>query len=208
MFDKRNNPRIDLQLHILGKLRLFLLLVYVLKVEPRDASLRNDVGPQQESHHCNDGSRNHIRAHQALEAHPGGHHGDNLRILCQFGGEEYHRDEHEQRTEQVGKIGDEVGVVLENDTFPRGMVGRKLIDILIEVEHHGNGNNQCNGKEICTQKLLDKIHIQLGNETFIPLHIQSFFNYSRAATRFTIEAFQEAKSPVMIWRRASRVNHK
>ena len=88
------------------------------------------------------------------------------------------------------------------------MIGRKLIDILIEVEHHGNGNNQCNGKEICTQKLLDKIHIQLGNETFIPLHIQSFFNYSRAATRFTIEAFQEAKSPVMIWRRASRVNHK
>jgi hypothetical protein len=67
---------------------------------------------------------------------------------------------------------------------------------------------ECNGKEICTQKLLDKIHIQLGNETFIPLHIQSFFNYSRAATRFTIEAFQEAKSPVMIWRRASRVNHK
>ena len=88
------------------------------------------------------------------------------------------------------------------------MVGRKLIDILIEVEHHGNGNNQCYGKEICTQELLDKIHIQLGNETFIPLHIQYFFNYSRAATLFTIKAFQEEKSPTMIWRRASRVSHR
>ena len=46
-----------------------------------------------------------------------------------------HGNEHEQRTEQVGEVGHEVGVIVEYDGLERCMVLRKLREVLVDIEY-------------------------------------------------------------------------
>ena len=68
----------------------------------------NDERTHHECCRSNDGGRDHIGAHHSFETHTGGEHGNDLRVLRQFGGKEDNGDEYEQRTEQIGEVGDEV----------------------------------------------------------------------------------------------------
>ena len=70
------------------------------------------------------------------------------------------RDEHEQRTEQVGEVRDEVQVVVEDDGVPRGVMRHELVLFLVEVEHHRDGDDEYDGKDVRPQELLDDVPIQ------------------------------------------------
>ena len=61
--------------------------------------------------------------------------------------------EDEQRTEEVGKVGHEVGVVVEDDRTPRSIVLHELVHLLIKVEYHRDGDDEDNGKEVGSQEL-------------------------------------------------------
>ena len=49
-------------------------------------------------------------------------HGNDLRVLRQFGGKEDNGDEYEQRTEHIGEVGYEVHVVFKDDLVPMGFM--------------------------------------------------------------------------------------
>ena len=75
-------------------------------------------------------------------------------------GEKDDGNEDEQRAEKVGEVGDEVEVVVEDDALPRSIIGHELVDVLVVVEHHGDGDDQGDGKEVMAQELRDDVPVQ------------------------------------------------
>ena len=56
-------------------------------------------------------------------------------------------------------IRNEVEIILKDNTFPGSIVSGKLVYIVVEVEDHGNTDNQYDAEDIRPQKLLDDIPI-------------------------------------------------
>ena len=152
--------RIHFQLNIACRTLLARFVVLSLKVDTGHAASRNDVCTQAEGGYCNNRSRNHIGLQHPLKAHSRGEHGNDFRVFCQFGGKENHRDKDKQRTEKIGKIGNEIEVVIKDDSTPGCIVLHETVHALIEVKHHCNGDNQCNGKDIGAKEFFDDIVIQ------------------------------------------------
>ena len=200
----------------MGCAGLARLVIPVLEIDAGHTSLGNDVRAQEERGYGDDGGGYHIGAEHPLEAHARGKHGDDFRVLRQLGGEEDDGDKDKQRAEEVREIGDEVHVVVEDDGMPRGFVGHEPVLFLIEVEHHRNGYDECDGKDIRPQELFDDVDVQPLQEPAGPddgLHepppgaFQRFV-HSRVDIRLTIMGFQVAKSPARMWRRASFASHR
>ena len=150
---------IYLELDVSRGVGLARLVVLVFEVQAGDTAVGGDVGAQEEGGYGDDGGRHHVGAQQPLEAHAGGEHGDDFGVLGQLGGEEDDGDEDEQRAEQVGEVGDEVEVVVEHDGLPGGIVLRKAVHLLVEVEHDGDGEDEGDGKDVGTKKLLDDVEV-------------------------------------------------
>ena len=150
-----------LQLHVLCGCNLFVVLVKRLKVVAHNSSLGDDVGAEIEVECGDECRRNHVGAQESLETHSACQHGDNLGVACQFGGEEDYGDEYEQRTEQVGEVGYEIGVVVEHNGAQRCMIGCELCQVLVDVEYNGYRDDEGNGIEICT----DKFHYDISVHT-------------------------------------------
>ena len=210
------DARVYLQLDIACGVGLALLVVLVFEVDTGDASLRNDVRTQAEGDNGDDGCRHHVGPEHALEAHAGGEHGDNLRVLSQLGGEENDGYEHEQGAEQVGEVGDEVQVIVEKDGTPRCVMGHELVLLLVEVEHHGYRDDEHNGEDVSTEELLDDVSVQaaeesagqLGEADVQPGEAYSWFLHNRVDICCTIRGFHVAKSPTMMCLRASPTSHR
>ena len=81
-------------------------------------------------------------------------------VLCQLGGKENNSNENEQRTEQIGEIGDKVHVVFKDDLIPGSFMLHQFVHLFVEIEYHCNRNDQCNSKYVCPQELLDDIPVQ------------------------------------------------
>ena len=156
---------VDLQLDVFGGVGLALLVVFVLEVDAGDAAPGYDERAQAEGDHGDDGSGHHVGPEHALEAHAGGEHGDDFGILGQLGGEEDDGYEDEQGAEQVGEVGDEVQVVVEDDGAPRRIVGHELVLLLVEVEHYGDGDDEHDGKEVGAEELRDDVRVQPPEES-------------------------------------------
>ncbi len=54
----------------------------------------------------------------------------------------------------------EGGVGVENDFLHRGIASEKLVDVLIYVEYHSNGDNEEDGEEISTEELTNDISVE------------------------------------------------
>ena len=214
--DVGNDARVYLELDVARRVGLARLVVLVLKVEAGLAALGDDVGAQAVGDHRDDACRHHVGAKHALEAHARGEHGDDFGILRQLRGEEDDGNEDEQRAEQVGEVGDEVQVVVEDDGVPRGIVRHEAVLPLVEVEHHGDGDNQGNGKHVGAQEFLDDVPVQPlqvlerrkpelpGLAQYVPYCLL----HNLVDTRFTIMGFQVEKSPAMMCLRASVTSHR
>ena len=158
--DVGDDARVHFQLDVAGRVGLSGLVVFVLEVDARHAALGNHVSAQPEGSHGDDGGGHHIGAQHALEAHAGGEHGDDFRVLGQFGREEDDGDEYEQGAEEIGEVGDEVHVIVEDNGAPGSVVRHELVLLLVEVEHHGDGYDEHDGEYVRPQELRDDVHIQ------------------------------------------------
>lgn len=92
-------------------------------------------------------------------------HSDDLGVSCHLRSKEDDRDEYEQCTEEIGKVGDEVEIIIKHNSMQRGMVLRKLCQILIDIKDNGDADDQRNGKDISTDKLLDDVPVYSLNVT-------------------------------------------
>jgi hypothetical protein len=119
----------------------------------------DDVGREVKGESGDDDTRDHIWAEEPAERDARGENGDDFGVSRHFGSEENDGDKHEQRTEKIGEIGHEVGVIVKDDGPCRRMVLRELGKVLIEVEDYGNGNDEQNGEKIRTDKLPDDIPV-------------------------------------------------
>ena len=133
MGDISHDASVHLHLDIVRRRDTPFLYIGVLEIDARNIAARNYVGAEQK---CSDGdktSRNHIGAKKAAETHAGGLHRDDFRITRQFRGEENDGDEDKERTEQIGEVGDEVQVVVEDDLLRRHIALRKLVNLLVST---------------------------------------------------------------------------
>ena len=154
-----DHARLDLQLGVLHVIDLLILDILVLEVDTGRRGGRDDVGVQGEGHDRDHRRRDAVGQHQPPEAHATGQHRDDLRPIRQFGGEEDHGDKGEERAEQVGVIGDEVEIIIHDDRL-QGHVGiEKLVDLLVDVEHHRDRDDQGNREDVGPQELLDDIPV-------------------------------------------------
>ena len=160
MLDVGYHASVHLQLHVFGRGILLLVLVHRLKVLSDDRAVRNHIGRERVGECREEYAGNHVRAKQALERYSRCQHGDNLGIACQLGGEHDDRYEHEQRTEEVGEVWHEVGIVIEDDSSCRCMILGKLRQVVVEVEHDGNGDDERYREEVVAYELLDDISVQ------------------------------------------------
>ena len=212
-FDIGNYPRIHFQLDVPCRIRLTRLVILIFKINTGHAAFGNNIRTETERYNRNDCRRHHIGTQHTLETHACREHSNDFRVLRQFGSKEDYGDKHKQRTEQIGKIGDEVQVIIKHNRIPRRFMRHETVHLLVEVEHHRNGNNQCNGKDIRTQELLNDVPVQpLQEFTSRQLYILPYppvhFSHNLVDTRFTIIGFHVAKSPAMICLRASPTSHK
>ena len=122
--------------------------------------MRNDVGAEIEVDDSDKGCRDDVWLQQLLEADTSCQHGDNLGIACQLRREENDGDEDKQGREEVGEIGHEIGVIIEDNSLPGGAVGRELRQVLVEVEDDGHGDDEDDGEDIRADKLLHQITVQ------------------------------------------------
>ena len=77
------------------------------------------------------------------------HDGNDLAIARQLRGEEDHRDEDKQRTEHIHEVRDEVQVVVKDDLSYTHLIFKEVVQLLCQVEHHGDTHDQHNRKEEC-----------------------------------------------------------
>ena len=155
-----NHARLHLKLHLVGiGWVLVTLFVSVLEGETLDTASRNDFCTKVEGHCSNNGRAHHIGNQQPTITDASTYHCDDFAAVGQLRGEEDDADEDEQGTEKVGIVGDEVQVILHHDGSPRGMRLREAVDILIEIEHYTNANNQHDGKEVSAEELTDDVAV-------------------------------------------------
>ncbi len=156
--DIGHHAGVHLHLHVVhrGDVRL-LLDVPVLKVHPCHVALRYDIGTEQVGGQGDECRREHIGTEQPPETHARALHGDDFRIVRQLRGEENDGDEHEERTEEVGEVGHEVDVVIEDDFLHGRVALRQLVNLLVEVENHGNHHDDGDEEDVRAQELVDDV---------------------------------------------------
>ena len=105
------------QLHIVGREGLLLVLIGIFEVHTHHVAVGDDVSTQIEIEDGDEGCREHVRTEQALEADTSRQHGNDLGIAGQLRGKEDDGDEDEQGREEVGEVGHEIGIVVEDDSL-------------------------------------------------------------------------------------------
>ena len=188
--------RLNLHLDIGAEFDLSVLDIGVGVGDALHVGRRNDIGAENEGGGGDDGRADHVGAQQAPEAHACREHGDYLGVVGQFRGEEDDRYEGEQRAELIGEIGQEVQEIVEDGGVERSLEER--VELLVDVEHHRDGQYQRYGEDIGSEELLENIaveNLEHGGQR-------------RRVTRSTISVFQLLKSPSRIWRRASPVSQR
>ena len=205
-----NYSRINFQLNITSCGRFTGFIVFILKIKTRHTTFGNDIRTETERSHRDNSCRYHIRTQHALKTHSRREHCDNFRILRQLGSEKDYCDKDKQWAEQIGKVGNKVHIVIENNSFPWSFMRHETVHLLIKVEYYGDRNNQGYGKHICPQELLDDVPIQPLKAFVFPDRQFYFFQYlpvnlshNLVDTRCTIIGFHVEKSPAIICLRAS-----
>ena len=117
-----------------------------------DSPLWYDVRTKIEIENGNHGCRNHVWTQQSFETHATSKHGDDFRITGQLRSEEYDGNKNKEGAEQIGKVGDEIGIIIEHYSAQRGVICRKFSQILIDVKDDGNGYDKDDGIYIRTYK--------------------------------------------------------
>ena len=152
------------------------------------------IRPRQQEKPAEDGRREHVGRHQALETDAAGQHGDDLAVLRKFRGEEDGRDEHEQRAEAVDDPGNEAGVVIEHDLVDRHAFLHELVDLLAQVEDDHDRDGDKDREQEGSEELPDDVAVQ-------DLDVR-LLHYNLVSSLRTMASFQAPKSPAAMCSRA------
>ena len=149
-----NDACIDLQLHLFGIGRVLVsFLVCILESETLHTTSRDNFCPKIEGHASNNGGTNHVWYKESTATNACTYKGYEFASVGHLCGKEDDANEDKKRAEEVGVVGDEVEIVIDNDSSPRSLRLRETVDILIEIEHHTNTDNQYDGKEVSPEEL-------------------------------------------------------
>ena len=149
-----------LQLYVFYNRRTFLFNIRILKIHLGHVPLGNDIGTEHKSTDGYQRSGEHIRTQQTTKTHSRCFHRNNLRVICQFGCKEDNGYEYKERTEEVGEIGNEVEVVIEDNLLHTDMALRELVNTLVEVKDNGYRYDDSYQKDVGAQELDNDIPIQ------------------------------------------------
>ena len=153
------------QLHITGRGDLPVVFVLRFKVLTHHRTMGDDIGTQIEVDQRNQSRREKIGTHESLEAHASRQHGDDFGVAGQLRGEEDDGDKHEQRREQVGEVGHEVGVIVEDNSLQRSAISSELRQVLVDVEDDGDGDDEDDGVDVGADELGDDIPVEARQES-------------------------------------------
>ena len=95
-----------------------------------------------------------------MEADAAGENSHDLRVGSHLGREENHRYEHEQGTEHVHEVRDEIHVIVEDDLFQRSFIAYEVIDFLAYVENDYYSDYEQQRYEEGHYELLHYVHIE------------------------------------------------
>ena len=131
-YNARSNHKLD----VAGRKRLLVVLILGLEINLYLIALRNNIAAKIEVYGSNERSRNHVGAQQSLKTNTRCKHGYNLGIARKLRRKEDYGNKYKQRREQIGKVRNKVGVVVENNSLERRSIGRELVKILVYIEHN------------------------------------------------------------------------
>ena len=140
--------------------------VAVLEVDARDVALGNDVGAEDEGGEGDDARADHVGAEQASETHARGFHRNYLAVVGEFGSEENDGDENEEGAEEVGEVGNEIDVVVEDNLLHRGVTDGEFVDFLVVVEDDGNHDDDGDEEDVGAEELVDDVSVNPSNHWF------------------------------------------
>ena len=121
--------------------------------------MRDDISREIIGEGREEDTGNHVRPQQTLKGDTRREHGNDLRVTRQLCSEEDDGNEDEERTEEVGKIRNEVRVIVEDNGAQRCVILREFCEVLIDIEDDRDRDNQRNREEISPYKLLDDIPV-------------------------------------------------
>ena len=135
---------------------LHMAVPYVLHLElhPFGVRLRYHVQVQAQRQQRDEHRCGYIRHHHAVVAHSARQDCDYLGVRGHPGGEENHRDEHEQRTEHVYEVRDEVDVVVEDYLMERHVLAGEVVNLFGDVEDDDDSDYEQQGHEESDQEAL------------------------------------------------------
>ena len=153
----RGNLVVDVVAAVFG---VVLVHVFGLELHPGRIGARDyeEVEPQGEQRDQRRGDQ--VRHHHAVVADASGKDCYDLRVRGQAGGEENHRDEHEQRGEHINEVGDEIDVVVEYDGLQRHLVLHEVLYLLRNVEYYDDANDDEERYEEGHDELLHDVAVQ------------------------------------------------
>ena len=121
---------------------------------------RYDEEIEAQAHDRDEESREKIGIHQTPETHSSREHGYDLAVAGQFGGEENHRDEDKQRAEHIDEVRNEIQVIIEDNSFQRGLLVDEVIYLLTDIENDDYDDNQQQRHEESTYELPYDVAVQ------------------------------------------------
>ena len=138
-------------MHVFGSRRFPFVFVNSFKILSHDGSLRNDVGAEVVRQYRNQHARNHVGAQESLKRNSRGQHGDDFGVSSEFRGE---------GTEKVGVVGHPIHVIVENDGLQWCVILDERVEILVDVEDDGDGDDQQNREEVGADEFSDDIPVE------------------------------------------------
>ena len=149
---------------------LFDILIF--KLQTRLVGLRYDKKVQTEREQGDERGGEYIRDHHPMEADTAGEYGYDFRIRRHLGGKENHRNEHEQRTEHIHEVRDEIQVIIKYDGLERCLLADKIINLLTDIEDDDDADDEQQRHKECRYEFLDYVNVKTSRSE-VELHIKA-----------------------------------
>ena len=146
-------------MHISSKALGLGLEVLFLKGDSRLVRVGYDEKVQPQRKDGDERGGEYVRDHHPVEADSTRKDGYYLRIRSHLRGEEYDRDEHEQRTEHIHKIWNEVHIIIEYDSPERSFLLDKVVNPLTDIEYDYDTDDKKKCHKECGYELLDDVDV-------------------------------------------------
>ena len=132
-----------------------------LKFQSRLIGVRYDEKVKPERQKGDDCRREHIWNHHPVETDTAGQDSHNLRVGCHLGSKEDHRNEHEQRTEHVYEVRNEIHVIVKDDGLERSLLRHEVIDLLTDIEDDDDADDEQQRHKEGSHELLYYVQVYL-----------------------------------------------